>query len=248
MVSHASPVARFPASWTSSARTTKKMFRAIMSFREFIDSFRRHREVSEVTSSAILKVCEFFERTSFFGHPERSEGSTRSDCSRAARRRRPGATRIESLRVDPSTGAALAQDDRRSGPFALKKFTNSAVEANAPSVALRQAISFGAIAVMAAAIAGCAAGVEPAPVVRPLMVQVPVLHETPCPVPSLTHPALPIAGLKPGSSPADTMRAYAAAVTILKGAVRERDAVLAGCARPSPQTNPPAQAQAENTQ
>ncbi len=109
--------------------------------------------------------------------------------------------------------------------------------------ASRRAGSFGAIAAMAAAIAGCTVGAPPAPVVRPLMVQVPVLHETPCPVPSLTHPALPLAGLKPGSSPADTMRAYAAAVMILKGAVRERDAVLAGCAR----TNQATQAQAENT-
>jgi len=102
--------------------------------------------------------------------------------------------------------------------------------------------------VLAFAIAGCAAGARPAPVVRPLMVRVPVLHETACPAPSLTHPALPIAGLRPGSSPADTMRAYAAAVTILKGAVRERDAMLAGCARPAPQPSHPARAQAENTQ
>jgi hypothetical protein len=109
--------------------------------------------------------------------------------------------------------------------------------------ALRHAGAFGAIVAMTAAIAGCA-GAEPAPTVQPLMVQVPVLHETLCPVPVLTHPALPIAGLKPGSSPADTMRAYAAAVTILKGAVRERDAVLAGCGA----TKHPAQAQAENTQ
>jgi len=109
--------------------------------------------------------------------------------------------------------------------------------------ALCHAGPFAATVAMAAAIAGCAAGAGPPPTVRPLMVQVPVLHETPCPVPALTHPALPIAGLKPGSSPADTMRAYAAAVTILKGAVRERDAVLAGCA----QTSHPAQAQAENT-
>jgi len=109
---------------------------------------------------------------------------------------------------------------------------------------VRPAGAFGATAVMAAALAGCAAGAVPAPTVRPLMVQVPVLHETPCPVPVLTHPVLPIGGLKPGSSPADTMRAYAAAVTILKGAVRERDAVLAGCAA----TNHAAQVQAENTQ
>lgn len=74
------------------------------------------------------------------------------------------------------------------------------------------------------------------------MVQVPVLHETPCLVPALEHPVLPIAGLKPSSPPADTMRAYAA-VAILKGAVRERDAVLEGCARADHGT----QAQAEKT-
>jgi hypothetical protein len=109
--------------------------------------------------------------------------------------------------------------------------------------ALCRAGSFGAIAAIATAIAGCAAAAAPAPAVRPLMVQVPVLHETPCPVPALEHPVLPIAGLKPGSPPADTMRAYAAAVAILKGAVRERDAVLAGCAR----TDHGTRAQAEKT-
>jgi hypothetical protein len=76
------------------------------------------------------------------------------------------------------------------------------------------------------------------------MVQVPVLHETPCPAPTLGDPALPLAGLRPESPPADTIRAYAAAVAILKGAVRERDAVLAGCVR----ADRPAPAQAENIQ
>jgi hypothetical protein len=90
-----------------------------------------------------------------------------------------------------------------------------------------------AFAAMAAAlaIAGCVAATPPAAAVRPLMVQVPVLHETPCPAPALANPALPLAALGPASAPADTMRAYAAAVAILKGAVRERDAVLAGCTR-----------------
>ena len=84
----------------------------------------------------------------------------------------------------------------------------------------------------ALAIAGCAAGAPAAPPPPPpLMVQVPVLHQTPCPAPTLARPALPLAGLKAGLPPADTIRAYAAAVVILKGAVRERDAVLAGCAR-----------------
>jgi hypothetical protein len=103
----------------------------------------------------------------------------------------------------------------------------------------------GASAMLAAgafALAGCAAGAGPAPTVRPLMV--PVLHETPCPVPALADPALPLKGLGPESPAADTMRAYAAAVAILKGAVRERDAVLAGCAR----ADRPAHAQAENVQ
>jgi hypothetical protein len=104
----------------------------------------------------------------------------------------------------------------------------------------------------AMAAAGCAVGSAPAPVVRPLMVRVPVLHETPCPMPALADPALPIAGLKPASAPADTMRAYAAAVAILKGAVRERDAVLAGCARaarkaPATATVATARTQAEKT-
>jgi hypothetical protein len=105
----------------------------------------------------------------------------------------------------------------------------------------------GARAMLAAgafALAGCAPSAGSAPVVRPLMVQVPVLHETPCPAPTLAEPTLPIAGLRPESPPADTMRAYAAAVAILKGAVRERDAVLAGCAR----VDRPARAQAENIQ
>ncbi len=116
----------------------------------------------------------------------------------------------------------------------------------------RRAGSFGALAMLAAiaasaavTIAGCAAGAGSAPAVRPLMVQVPVLHETACPAPTLTDPALPLASLKPDSPPADTMRAYAAAVAILKGAVRERDAVLAGCTHAG---HPAAQPQAENTQ
>jgi hypothetical protein len=96
--------------------------------------------------------------------------------------------------------------------------------------AARKSVTRLAALACALAIAGCAAGAPAAPP-PPLMVQVPVLHQTPCPAPTLARPALPIAGLKAGSPPADTIRAYAAAVAILKGAVRERDAVLAGCAR-----------------
>ena len=150
-----------------------------------------------------------------------------------------------------STWQGAASGDVIPGPFAKGKgpAVRSAEYPKPPRIdketKLLRAVSFGTLATAAAlAIAGCVATSEPAPTVRPLMVQVPVLHETLCPVPVLAHPALPIAGLKPSSSPADTMRAYAAAVTILKGAVRERDAVLAGCA----QTEPAARKQAENTQ
>ncbi|HTJ09788.1 MAG TPA: hypothetical protein VL393_08905 [Candidatus Binataceae bacterium] len=101
--------------------------------------------------------------------------------------------------------------------------------ARAPIKNARKSVARIAALACALAIAGCAAGAPPAP--APLMVQVPVLHQTPCPAPTLARPVLPLAGLEAGSPPADTIRAYAAAVAILKGAVRERDAVLAGCAR-----------------
>ncbi len=98
--------------------------------------------------------------------------------------------------------------------------------------AMRRARGVQAAAMLACAIAGCASAASrtPAPMARPMMVEVPVLHETPCPVPALDDPALPVAALKPGSAPGDTMRAYAASIVILKGAVRQRDALLAGCA------------------
>jgi hypothetical protein len=86
-------------------------------------------------------------------------------------------------------------------------------------------------AMLACVLVGCATTAAPAPIARPVMVEVPVLHEMPCPVPALDHPTLPLAALKPDSPPADTMRVYAATVVILKGAVRQRDALLAGCAR-----------------
>jgi hypothetical protein len=82
------------------------------------------------------------------------------------------------------------------------------------------------------AITGCAAVATPPPPVAPVKVEVPVLRQIPCPLPKLDDPALPLAALTLDSPPADTVRAYAASVAILKGAVRERDALLAGCARP----------------
>lgn len=83
------------------------------------------------------------------------------------------------------------------------------------------------------AIAGCAAAAAPLPPVAPVKVEVPVLRQVPCPLPHLSDPELPLAALRPDSPPADTIHAYAASVVILKGAVRERDALLAGCARPN---------------
>lgn len=83
------------------------------------------------------------------------------------------------------------------------------------------------------AIAGCAAAAAPPPPVAPVKVEVPILRQVPCPLPHLSDPELPLAALRLDSPPADTIRAYAATVVILKGAVRERDALLAGCAQPN---------------
>lgn len=83
------------------------------------------------------------------------------------------------------------------------------------------------------AIAGCAAAAAPPPPMAPVKVEVPVLRQVPCPLPHLDNPELPLGALSLDSPPSDTIRAYAASVAILKGAVRERDALLAGCARPN---------------
>ena len=98
-------------------------------------------------------------------------------------------------------------------------------------VALRRtAARAAAVIALASALAACSGGPADAPLARPLTVQVPMLRQIPCPAATPANPSLPIAQLTPDSPPADTMRAYAAAVAILKGAVRERDAMLAGCA------------------
>ncbi len=85
------------------------------------------------------------------------------------------------------------------------------------------------------ALSGCAA--HPDAIVTPVTVRVPVPEPVYCTVPKLKKPALPIARLEHDSTPADTIRAYAATVAILKGAVAERDVILAGCTRPG---TPPA--------
>ena len=82
------------------------------------------------------------------------------------------------------------------------------------------------------ALAGCAR-VAPASAPRPITVEIPVPTPIYCQVPTLQPPILAIAALTPDSPPADTVRSYAASVDVLKSAVRERDAILQGCAAPS---------------
>jgi hypothetical protein len=86
-------------------------------------------------------------------------------------------------------------------------------------------------AAVALMLAGCAAQ-KPQTIATPVTVEVPVPTPVYCPAPHLPHPALGLSALKPDSPPADTMRAYAAAVAVLEGAVSERDDVIAGCTRP----------------
>lgn len=80
-------------------------------------------------------------------------------------------------------------------------------------------------------LAGCGMQAQQPPPPVPVTVRVPVPEPVYCPAPDETRPALPIAGLSERSSPADTMRAYAASIVILKGAVEERDQILRGCTR-----------------
>jgi hypothetical protein len=71
-------------------------------------------------------------------------------------------------------------------------------------------------------------------VATPVEVQIPVYKPVYCTAPALDHPRLPVATLAAGSAPADTLRAYAATVVLLKGAVRDRDEVIAGCISDAP--------------
>ena len=86
--------------------------------------------------------------------------------------------------------------------------------------------------VLMAPIFGCAAE-QPQPILTPIEVKVPVAIAVYCQVAKLDQPELPIAALRADSAPDDTIRAYAATVAILKGAVRERDFVIGGCAAPA---------------
>ncbi|HLW69389.1 MAG TPA: hypothetical protein VKS22_02085 [Candidatus Binataceae bacterium] len=81
-------------------------------------------------------------------------------------------------------------------------------------------------------LAGCASAPPFLPPAEPVEVRIPVDRPVYCAAPPPARPVLPIGALRTGSSPAETLRSYAATVIILKGAVRERDTLIAGCAAP----------------
>ncbi len=96
----------------------------------------------------------------------------------------------------------------------------------------------GLIAVwIAAAIGGCARAA--APIAVPMKVSVPIPEPVYCAAAAPPRPALQIASLTPDSAPADTIRAYAASVVVLKAAVVERDQLLQACAAPPAQGKHP---------
>jgi hypothetical protein len=86
--------------------------------------------------------------------------------------------------------------------------------------------------------AGCAITPPSISPAMPVTVKVPVEVPVYCEAPPLAHPQLPIARLNAASPAADTIRSWAATVVLLKGAVEERDAVIAGCVRPEATVGP----------
>ncbi|MFZ1886433.1 MAG: hypothetical protein WAU33_00270 [Candidatus Binataceae bacterium] len=90
---------------------------------------------------------------------------------------------------------------------------------------------------VAAAIGGCARAATPIAV--PMKVSVPIPEPVYCAAAAPPRPALQIASLNPDSAPADTIRAYAASVVVLKAAVAERDELLRACAAPQAQGKHP---------
>jgi hypothetical protein len=82
-------------------------------------------------------------------------------------------------------------------------------------------------------LSGCALSPPLFSPATPLEVQVPVYQPVYCTPPTLANPKLPVSALTAASPPADTIRAYAASVVLLKGAVRELDSIIEGCAAPA---------------
>jgi hypothetical protein len=85
-------------------------------------------------------------------------------------------------------------------------------------------------------LAGCALSPPPFAPATPIEIKVPVFQPVYCTMPQLANPLLPISALTASSPPADTLRAYAASVVLLKGAVRDLDSIIEGCSEPSPTT------------
>ena len=82
-------------------------------------------------------------------------------------------------------------------------------------------------------VASCAAAPPIDVVARTITVKVPMYQSVYCNPPELENPELPVSALRPGTTPAATMRAFAGSIVILKGAVRERDEIIKGCEKPA---------------
>jgi hypothetical protein len=86
-------------------------------------------------------------------------------------------------------------------------------------------------------LAGCAFSPPFFSPATPIEVKVPVYEPVYCTPPAVKNPALPISGLTAASAPADTIRAYAATLVMLKATVRELDALIEGCEEPAGATS-----------
>jgi hypothetical protein len=86
-------------------------------------------------------------------------------------------------------------------------------------------------------LAGCALSPPFFSPATPLEVKVLVYEPVYCTPPAVVNPDLPIASLSAASAPADTIRAYAATVVVLKGTVRELNTLIEGCEEPAGATS-----------
>src|SRR5438445_1352550 len=94
-------------------------------------------------------------------------------------------------------------------------------------------LSAGLLALAAAiALAACETQIDDQVPPPPQQVEIPIAQPVYCDAPKMSRPGLPIGSLTESSSPAETIRAYAASIALLKGAVSQRDEIIAGCSRP----------------
>ncbi len=152
-------------------------------------------------------------------------------CRRESRGRMPhGEQLARRLHPHPARGAGLSHGERQEAEVAGNgSFCH-------PRARVRRARGVPALCCEITSLLfllGCAAR-PPAPVPQTVVADVPVARRVYCDVKIPARPALPIAALAPSATPADVVRAYAASVALLKGAVVAREALLRGCARPSP--------------